>query len=76
PEQLLVRAQALATTIASKSTAITPYAKRAVRAVDEIGLAEGLQLERALIVEAYGKQDRAEGLRAFAEKRPPAFKGR
>lgn len=76
PEQLLPRALELAAIIASKSSAITPYAKRAVRAADEMGLAEGLQLERALTVEAFVKEDRIEGLRAFAEKRPPVFKGR
>ncbi len=62
--------------IAAKSVAITPYAKRAVRAADELGLAEGLQLEHRLTVEAFAKDDRMEGLRAFAEKREPVFKGR
>ena len=75
-DQLLPRALELAGVIAAKSSAITPYAKRAVRAADELPLAEGLRLEHELIVEAYGKQDRAEGLRAFVEKRPPRFEGR
>jgi enoyl-CoA hydratase len=74
--QLLPRALELAAAIATKSSAITPYAKRAVRAADELPLAEGLRLEHELIVEAYGKQDRAEGLKAFVEKRPPRFQGR
>lgn len=76
PDQLLTRALELAEMIARKSSAITPYAKRAVRAADELPLSEGLRLEHALIVEAYCKQDRAEGLRAFAEKRQPRFDGR
>ncbi|MGN6490229.1 MAG: enoyl-CoA hydratase-related protein [Devosia sp.] len=76
PEALLPRALELAGSIAGKSSAITPYAKRAVRAADALPLAEGLRHEHALILEAYGKQDRQEGLRAFAEKRPPRFEGR
>jgi enoyl-CoA hydratase/carnithine racemase len=74
-DALLPRALALATLIAQKSSAVTPYAKRAVRAADELPLAAGLEREHALVVEAYGKADRAEGLRAFAEKRPPRFTG-
>jgi enoyl-CoA hydratase len=76
PERLLPRAVELAGTIATKSVAITPYAKRAVRAADEYGLAEGLLLEHRLTLEAFAKDDRMEGLRAFAEKREPVFKGR
>ena len=76
PNQLLARSQEIAALIAAKSVAIAPYAKRAVRAADECGLAEGLSLEHALTVEAFSTEDRMEGLRAFAEKREPVFKGR
>jgi enoyl-CoA hydratase len=75
PDRLLARAVALATVIAGKSTAITPYAKQAVRAADELPLPEGLRLERRLVSEAYGRKDRREGLSAFAEKRAPRFRG-
>jgi enoyl-CoA hydratase/carnithine racemase len=76
PEALLPRALELAGSIAGKSSAITPYAKRAVRAADALPLAEGLRHERELILEASGTTAPQEGLRAFAEKRPPRFEGR
>ena len=74
--RLLPRALEIAGAIAGKSVAITPYAKKAVLAAFETGLAEGLRTEHRLIVEAFGTEDRMEGLRAFAERRPPVFKGR
>ena len=42
----------------------------------EEALEEGLEFEHRLTVEAFGTEDRVEGLRAFAEKRKPDFKGR
>ncbi len=51
-DELLPRAIALATMIAQKSSAVTPYAKRAVWAADELPLAAGLRLEHELVVEA------------------------
>lgn len=75
-EQLLPRALEIGREIALKSTAITPYAKRAVKAADELPLAEGIALEHALTVEAFATHDRMEGLRAFAQKREPRFSGR
>jgi enoyl-CoA hydratase/carnithine racemase len=75
-EQLLPRAIEIGREIALKSIAITPYAKRAVKAADELLLAEGIALEHALTVEAFATHDRMEGLRAFAQKREPRFRGR
>ncbi|WP_439622256.1 enoyl-CoA hydratase-related protein [Shinella sp.] len=76
PEALQGRALEIASLIAAQSVAITPYAKRAVRAADEHSLAEGLRIEHQLTVEAFDTEDRMEGLRAFAEKRKPKFQGR
>jgi enoyl-CoA hydratase len=72
-DRLLQRALEIAGKIACQSAAITPYAKRAVLAAFETSLADGLQVEHRLTVEAFATQDRMEGLRAFAEKRQPAF---
>lgn len=75
-EDFLVRAIEVASEIAARSIAITPYAKRAVQAAFELPLAEGILEERRLTTEAFATEDRMEGLRAFAEKRQPVFKGR
>ncbi|MDQ0468636.1 enoyl-CoA hydratase-related protein [Labrys wisconsinensis] len=75
-ERLLPRALEIAGDIACRSVAITPLAKRAVRAAAEAPLAEGLAIEHALVVDSFATEDRTEGLRAFAEKREPVFRGR
>jgi len=75
-ERLVPRALEIAAAIAAKSVAITPYAKKAVLAAFETELQSGLEIEHRLTVEAFGKEDRVEGLRAFAEKRAPAFRGK
>jgi enoyl-CoA hydratase/carnithine racemase len=48
--------------------------KRAVQSGLEMGMDQGLALERELQAELFGSQDAQEGLRAFTEKRPAAFK--
>ncbi len=39
-------------------------------------LAEGLKLERQLLIELFKSDDAKEGVTAFVEKRKPAYKGR
>jgi methylglutaconyl-CoA hydratase len=51
-------------------------AKRAIDGGAALPLAEGLALEAACYEEVLASEDRNEGLAAFAEKRPPAFRGR
>jgi enoyl-CoA hydratase len=76
PEALMPRALEIAAEIARMSVAITPYAKRAVNAAFEMPLAQGLEEERRLTIEAFATEDRMEGLRAFKDKRPPQCRGR
>ncbi|MGP0067769.1 MAG: enoyl-CoA hydratase-related protein [Isosphaeraceae bacterium] len=75
-KDLIGRAIELASEIARMSVAITPYAKRAVNAAFEMPLAQGVEFERGLTIEAFATEDRVEGLRAFKEKRTPRFKAR
>ena len=50
--------------------------KEAVNAAFETPLNEGLRLERRLFYGLFATEDQKEGMAAFIEKRPPAFKNR
>jgi enoyl-CoA hydratase/carnithine racemase len=50
--------------------------KRAVQTGAEIGLADGLALERELQQRLFESEDAREGLSAYVDKRAPAFRGR
>lgn len=66
--------------IASSMAANAPLAmiavKRLATAGSELPLAAGLELERQAFGLLRDTEDRLEGRRAFAEKRPPVFRGR
>jgi enoyl-CoA hydratase/carnithine racemase len=52
------------------------YVKEAIRAGIDLPLADGLRLEADLSALLQTTEDRAEGLRAFHDRRPPDFSGR
>jgi enoyl-CoA hydratase len=76
PERLFDRAVALAELIASKSPVAVAAAKEATRAAMSLPLDEGLRVETALFQLCFSSEDKAEGVRAFLEKRAANFSGR
>jgi enoyl-CoA hydratase len=75
-ELYLEEAFRLATEIAGLSPIAVRLAKEAVLRSFETTLQEGLQFERKNFYLAFASDDQTEGMQAFVEKRPPAFKGR
>src|SRR5690606_24506939 len=72
----LERALELAGRMTRWSPVALRLAKEAIRAAFELPLAEGLEREKELFLEAFASEDGREGVRAFVEKRTPDFKGR
>jgi len=75
-EKLMEACQALAATLASRPRLAVQYAKEAVLRAGEGSLAEGLAHESYLHALACAADDKAEGVKAFLEKRDPQFTGR
>jgi len=73
--QLQDAARALAETIASRGPIATRLAKEAVHRGAEMTLEQALRYETDLTVILQSTADRAEGVRAFQEKREPRFLG-
>lgn len=76
PEGLFAGADALAEQIASKPPTATGFVRRAAYASAELGLREGLALERDLFALLLTTDDRLEAAAAFREKREPRFTSR
>lgn len=66
----------LAETVAQGGSIAARYAKEAVNQGIDLSLTQGLRLEADLNIILQSTEDRAEGLRSFAEKRTPRFSGR
>jgi methylglutaconyl-CoA hydratase len=75
-ETLADAAAKLADEIAAAGPLALTAAKRAIDEGAGLPLADGLALEAACYQEVLASDDRNEGLAAFAEKRPPVFKGK
>jgi len=74
--ELDAAAAALAATIASRGPIATRFAKEAVHRGSELTLEQALRYELDLTLLLQTTADRAEGVRAFAARRPPNFIGR
>lgn len=75
-EELVAAATRLAGEIAAAGPLAVRQAKRAIDEGLDRPLVEALGIERACYEVVLASEDRNEGLAAFAEKRPPAYKGR
>ena len=75
PEHYFSEALIVAQALASKGPIALRLAKESVLKAFDTTLAQGLEHERKLFYMLFGTQDQKEGMRAFAEKRKPQFKG-
>jgi len=74
--QLLDEALKLADRIAAMSSPVAMMVKECVNRAYETTLSEGLRFERRLFHAVFATEDQKEGMTAFVEKRPPAFRHR
>jgi enoyl-CoA hydratase len=72
---LLDTCRQLAATIAANSFVAVRQAKKAIDEGADLGLDQGLVVEAEAWLVNFCSADRVEGLRAFVEKRPPAYRG-
>jgi enoyl-CoA hydratase/carnithine racemase len=74
--EALARAEQIAGSIASRGPIAVRFAKEAVARGLDMALDQALRYETDLTVILQTTADRAEGVRAFVEKRPPKFEGK
>lgn len=75
-DQLEARTMEIANRIAEKGPIAVKLAKEAVKIASRSTLDEGLRREVDLFALCFSTEDKDEGVKAFLEKRKPAFKGK
>ena len=75
-DELLERVLETASSLAKKSAVALSAAKDATNRALQGDLGNGLSYEAILFAALFATEDQKEGMRAFAEKREPRFKGR
>jgi len=73
--ELLTRVSHVAKTIASKGRLAVAQCKRVLRTGSDVPLDIANEIETQAFGVLFGTDDRAEGMKAFIEKRPPVFTG-
>lgn len=74
-EELAESAQSMAESIAANAPLSVAAAKRMVLMTAEVGRSEAFDRAEEMYVPVYKSEDAKEGPRAFAEKRPPVWRG-
>jgi enoyl-CoA hydratase len=74
--ELISRAEAIAQKIIANAPVAVQYTMEAVNKGMEMSLQDGLYLEAVLFGLVCATDDKAEGTKAFLEKRPAQFKGK
>lgn len=75
PEKLIEHCKGVAQKISKKGPLAIAQAKRVVEAGADIELEAGNALEQQAFGSLFASEDQKEGMKAFGEKRAPAFKG-
>ncbi len=75
-EKLIEHCRSIAAKIAAKGPVAVAQAKRAIHFGVDADLRSANELERQAFATLFGTEDQREGMKAFLEKRPAAFKGR
>jgi enoyl-CoA hydratase len=73
---LMDEAMKVADVIANMSLPSVLAAKESVNAAFESSLAEGMRFERRIFHSLFATDDQKEGMKAFIEKRQPAWKNK
>ena len=75
-ESLMDEAKQMAQKILSKSGIALYYAKKAINSGADMGLPAALDFEERCFASCFATEDQKEGMKAFLEKRKPAYKNK